>query len=40
MARIAGLELHERWSDWHRTQFTADSTSHVSVWKKPPATTS
>ena len=34
MARIAGLTLHERWSDWHRTPFTADSTSHVSVWKK------
>jgi SAM-dependent methyltransferase len=40
MARIAGLELHERWSDWRRTPFTADSTSHVSVWMRPPATPS
>jgi SAM-dependent methyltransferase len=35
MAHIAGLELHERWSDWRRTPFTADSTAHVSVWRKP-----
>lgn len=35
MARIAGLELQERWSDWQRTPFAADSTSHVSVWRKP-----
>lgn len=34
MARVAGLTLRERWSDWHRTPFTADSTSHVSVWEK------
>jgi SAM-dependent methyltransferase len=34
MARIAGLTLRERWSDWQRTPFTADSTSHVSVWEK------
>lgn len=34
MARLAGMELHERWSDWSRTPFTADSTSHVSVWQK------
>jgi hypothetical protein len=38
MARIAGLRLRERWSDWHRTPFTADSTSHVSVWEKPSPT--
>lgn len=37
MAHIAGLALHERWSDWHRTPFTADSTSHVSVWEKTGA---
>jgi SAM-dependent methyltransferase len=35
MARIAGLTLQERWSDWDRTPFTADSTAHVSVWQKP-----
>lgn len=35
MARIAGLELQERWADWKRSPFTADSASHVSVWRKP-----
>jgi hypothetical protein len=34
MARIAGLSLRERWGDWRRTPFTAESTSHVSVWEK------
>ena len=34
MARIAGLRLRERWSDWDRAPFTAESTKHVSVWKK------
>ena len=37
MARIAGLALVHRWSDWHRSPFTADSTAHISVWRKPPA---
>jgi SAM-dependent methyltransferase len=35
MARIAGLELAERWADWDRSPFTADSEQHVSVWRKP-----
>ena len=35
MARIAGLHLTERWADWDRSPFTGDSTSHVSVWRKP-----
>ncbi len=35
MAKLAGLELRERWADWHETPFTADSTSHVSMWQKP-----
>jgi hypothetical protein len=35
MARIAGLELRERWADWHRSPFTATSRSHVSVWALP-----
>ena len=35
MARIAGLELEHRWSDWDRSPFTARSESHVSVWRKP-----
>lgn len=34
MARIAGLTLRERWSDWERNSFTSNSTSHVSVWEK------
>ena len=35
MARIAGMTLRERWSDWNREPFTSDSPSHVSVWRKP-----
>ena len=35
MARIAGLRMRERWSDWHRQPFTSVSSSHVSVWEKP-----
>lgn len=35
MARLAGLELCERWGGWDRSPFTAESTKHVSVWKKP-----
>ena len=34
MARLAGMTLRERWSDWSREPFTADSTKHVSVWEK------
>ncbi len=34
MARIAGMTLHERWADWKRSPFTAESTSHISVWRK------
>jgi hypothetical protein len=34
MARLAGMRLRERWSDWARDPFTAESTSHVSVWEK------
>jgi len=34
MARIAGLYLQHRWSDWNREPFTHESRSHVSVWKK------
>jgi len=32
MARLAGLRLSERWADWEREPFTAESESHVSVW--------
>jgi len=36
MAKLADMELRERWADWNETPFTADSRSHVSVWQKPP----
>jgi SAM-dependent methyltransferase len=35
MARLAGLTLQQRVADWHRTPFTGDSQSHISVWQKP-----
>ena len=35
MARLAGMTLRERWSDWHRAPFTGESRSHISVWRKP-----
>ena len=31
MARLAGMTLRERWSDWLRAPFTSESTSHISV---------
>jgi SAM-dependent methyltransferase len=34
MARLAGMTLRERWSDWTRTPFTSESTKHISVWEK------
>lgn len=34
MAKIAGLALRHRWSDWQRSPFTSDSTSHISVSQK------
>jgi hypothetical protein len=35
MARLTGMMLRERWSDWNREPFASNSTSHVSVWQKP-----
>jgi SAM-dependent methyltransferase len=35
MARLAGMTLRERWSDWDRAPFTSESRSHISVWQKP-----
>ena len=32
MARLAGMKARERWSDWNREPFTAESTKHISVW--------
>lgn len=37
MARIAGMRLKHRWADWDRSDFTAESTKHVSVWEKTPS---
>lgn len=33
MARLAGMTLRDRWSDWRRESFTSESTKHVSVWE-------
>ena len=33
MARLAGMTLRERWSDWQQTPFTSQSRDHVSVWE-------
>jgi SAM-dependent methyltransferase len=35
MARLAGLTLRERWSDWNREPFTSDSRQHISAWQNP-----
>ena len=35
MARLAGLELRERWGGWEREPFTAASSRHVSVYSRP-----
>lgn len=40
MAQLAGLEPAGRWADWDRSPFTADSPSHVSVWRRPHLTRS
>ena len=34
MARLAGMRLRGRWSDWSRAPFTSESTKHISVWEK------
>lgn len=35
MAQLAGLALESRHADWRGTEFTAESPSHVSVYRKP-----
>lgn len=35
MAQLAGMTLEQRFADWHGSEFTADSESHVSVWRLP-----
>ncbi|GAA3506451.1 class I SAM-dependent methyltransferase [Streptomyces prasinosporus] len=37
MARLAGFELETRHADWNGAEFTAESDSHVSVYRLPPA---
>ena len=37
MAELAGLELETRHGDWAGTEFTAESESHVSVYRRPQA---
>ncbi len=37
MAQLAGFELEARHADWIGTEFTAESRSHVSVYRIPPA---
>jgi SAM-dependent methyltransferase len=34
MAQLAGMTLRERWADWDRSPFTAESKKHISVWEK------
>ena len=34
MARLAGMRLRERWSNWKREPFTSESTRPISVWEK------
>ncbi len=33
MARLAGMDLVDRWADWDKTPFSGESGSHVSVWQ-------
>ena len=37
MARLAGLRLRDRWSDWTGAPFTAASSSHISLYERSPA---
>ncbi|GIE86186.1 hypothetical protein [Actinoplanes regularis] len=34
MGRLAGLILRQRTADWKGSPFTAESTDHVSIWRK------
>jgi SAM-dependent methyltransferase len=35
MARLAGLRLRERWSNWQKSPFVAESQNHISVYELP-----
>ncbi|KJS27038.1 MAG: hypothetical protein VR75_04880 [Hyphomonadaceae bacterium BRH_c29] len=37
MAELAGLSLENRWGGWDKSAFTADSRTHISVYRKPTA---
>lgn len=38
MAQLAGFTRESRWADWDRSEFTADSRSHVTVYRFPGGT--
>jgi hypothetical protein len=38
MAQLAGLRLRDRWADWQRTRFSADSKQHVSIYERATPT--
>ncbi len=35
MALLAGLEMENRWGGWDKSDFTANSWMHISVYRKP-----
>jgi hypothetical protein len=35
MARLAGMRLRERWSNWRGDPFTATSANHISIYELP-----
>jgi SAM-dependent methyltransferase len=37
MARIAGMDRHERWATWTKEPFTSDSGNCISIYRKPSA---
>lgn len=40
MAKLAGMQLRERWADWDRTPISGESPKHVSVWEVAGSPTS
>jgi hypothetical protein len=35
MARLAGMRLRERWSDWQKSPVVASSQNHISIYELP-----
>jgi SAM-dependent methyltransferase len=33
MARLSGLQLRERWSDWNKSEFSSESGKHISIYE-------